>query len=429
MPSLKDWGKNVKKKGGGSGGKWIRNKAWKDDGKLIFWLHPDSMLEDRDIVRLPVPWVNNDDEKVILWITRFHRGDKDIAAQFLDWLADQEDIDEDEIVLRCKHGKEKKQFNKGELLGLKGYGYKGKVLNPKTESVSCIIPNDDPAVKFLAVPVTAGKKIWGQIESQMDERGDEGNPQLNPYPLKVTYDSKAKTPGDYYDASVVILELSDEVSELFQEDVFDVEAECDPDNEDTDDFGTTAEILQALCVVDCPILNDVETVTDDDDDESDDGEDEESEDSDDEEETEDDEDEEGLDPIEAGEAEEGESYLLEDDNEVTFIGIRRKKAIFEDDDGEEHKLALDDEVWPVESDEDEEAEDDSEDEESEDESDDEDSDEILVRDAKPGVWYLDSDDDAVKFLEYDEENDAGSVEDEEGDGFTMDGDDTLKKKE
>lgn len=428
MPSLTDWGPQLRNKGGGDGGKYISNKAWKEDGQLIFWVHPKAMFADRDTLLLPVAYTDDDDEKRILWVRRFHHGDEDVAAKLLDWLAEEEDIDEDEVVLKLKHGKDKVSYTKGGLLGLKGYSFKDKQLNARTESLMGVIPHDDPANQILALPITGGKKVWNEIQSQMKDRGEEGNPQLNPYPLKVTYDNKAKRGSDYYDAHVCLEKLPKEVKALFKQEPHDIEAECDPELEDTDDFGTTAEILQALCVVDCPILNDVESVTDDDEEDEDQDDDTEETEGDD-----DDDEEEGMDPIEAGEAEEGESYLLEDDTEVCFIGIKRKKAVFEDEDGAQHKLALDADVWPVEEgdadvEDGDEEESEEEDDETEDDSD-EGGDEVLVRDAKPGVWYLDGDGDAVKFLEHDEETGAGTVEDEEGDSFTMDGDDTLKKKE
>lgn len=407
MPSLTDWGPQLKTKGGGDAGKYINNKTWKEDGQLIFWVHPKALFDDRETMLLPVAYTDDDGDKKIMWVRRFHHGDEDIAALFLSWLESEEDIDEDEVVLKLKCGKDKVSFTKGGLLGLKGFNFKDKLLNARTESLLGAIPHEAPANQILALPITGGKKVWNEIQSQMKDRGEEGNPQLNPYPLKVTYDSKAKRGSDYYDAHVCLEKLTPEVKEIFKQKPHDIEAECDPELEDTDDYGTTAEILQALCVIDCPILNDVETVTDEDEDQD--------------EETEETE-EEGMDPIEAGEAEEGDAYLLEDDTEVTFVGIKRKKAVFEDEDGEQHKLALDADVWPVE-------EGDADGEDGDETEGDEDSDEVLVRDAKPGVWYLDGDGDAVKFLEHDEETGAGTVEDEEGDSFTMDGDDTLKKKE
>lgn len=422
MPSLKDWGSQVKHKGGGDGGRYISNKKWKEDGQLIFWVHPETMFADRDIIMLPVKHTTEDNEKKIHWVRRFFSGEDDVAQKVLDWLIQADDIDEDDVVFRLKHGKEKQQYTKGEILGLKGYGFMGKVLNARTESLSSIVAHHDPANKILAVPISAGKKIWKRIESQMKDNGEEGNPQLHPYPLKVTFDEKAKRGSDYYDADVVLMPggLPDEIAALFELDPHDIETECDPSNEDTDDFGTTVEILAAMCVVDCPILNDAESVEDEDEGEEDDAEDEDETEDDDEDESDDeDDDDEGIDSIEAGEAEKGGSYLLEDDTEVTFSGVKSRKAVFKDEDGKQHKLALDDDVWPV--------VDDGDEDDDDEETDDEDG-EILVKNAKPGVWYIDSDGDSVKFLKYDSDAEVGMVEDEEGDPFNMDADDTLKKK-
>lgn len=437
MPSLTDWGKKVLTKGGGGGGKFVQNKKWKDAGSFKFWLHPDAMIDDREQLVLPVAFTNDDGEKKITWVRRFFSGDKDIAARFLAWLEDQDDIDDDDVVFRVKSGKEKKSFTKGEVLGLKGYGYQGEVLRPRQESVFCVVPNDEPGQKFLAIPITAGQKVFTVIQSQMDDDEDKGDPRVNPYALKITYDAKANGK-DKYDVNPSIQELSDEVSAIFQEDPLDVEAECDPAREKTENFGTTAEILKAMCVVPCPVFDEEpeedETKEDPDempdnfgsskseetdDDETEETEEDETEGDDDEtEETDDGEEgeEEGetIDPIEAGDAEIGESYTLEDDEEVTCKKKLKKHVLFVEDDGTKHKLKHDDSVWPAEED--------------EDETDDDDGEGLKVRDCEPGEVYIDSDDDELTFIKFDDDEDHGVFEDSDGDTIALDGDDPVKKK-
>jgi len=445
MPRLSDWGKKVAKKGGGDGGKYIKNKAWKEDGKLLFWLHPESMLEDRELLILPVALTNDDDEKSIYWVRRHYDGADGIAAQFLTWLEEQEELDADDVILKIRHGKDRQTFKKGELLGMKGFGFKGKILTPRTESVMCVIPHEDPGVRLLALPISAGKKVWNLIKSQMDDLGaDDGNPQVSPYALKVTYDKGATRGSDMYDAFTSGVKLSDEITECFEEKVHDVEAECSQNGQDLSDFGTTSEILRALCVIDCPLWDTEEVES-----EEPEGDEEmpedfgaqkktkakrnpkskpapkpelepEPEEEDGDEDGEDDE----IQPIDAKDAEEGIVYSLEDDTEITFEGIARKRAVFVDEDGKKHRLALDAFVWPVEADDDEEEEG-----EDDDEGQEEDTGEILVSDCEPGVLYLDSDGDDAEFIELNEDG-KGIFEDADGDHILYEGDDymTPKKK-
>lgn len=444
MPKLTNWGPKVKKKGGGSGGKYVNNKSWKEDGKLTFWLHPGSMVDDRETLMLPVASTNDDGEKKIGWVRRFTEGEDDFASVFLAWLGEQDDIDADDVVLKLRHGKDRKDYRKGDLLGLKGFGWEGKILNSRVESIMCIVPHEDPAVRLIALPISAGKRVWKVIEDSIDDLGeDEGNPQVNPYAIKVTYDKNAKRGADKYDANSSQIKITDEIEACFEEKAHDVEAECSPSGENYDDHGTTKEIVQALCIVDCPLWDmesaDPEPEEDDGDEMPEDfgakknprpePEPEDDEPEEEEEDEEGDEDEGLIHPIDAGDAEEGATYTLEDDTEVTFVRVYRKRAVFEDEDGQKHRLALDAMVWPVESDED---DDDEEDETEESEAGDDDDDEVQVRDCKVGSMYLDSDGDLVEFLEFDKSADEGIFKDHEGDDIRYEGDDymspTGKKK-
>lgn len=415
MPSLRKWGKSVKTKGGGSGGRYINNKTWKDDGELIFWLHPQSSLADRETLLLWVPVTTENGEKKLTMTRRFYQGENDITERFKNWLADQDDIDEDDIVLKVKHGKESKSWKKGEILGLKGYDWRQKAIDPNIESLMSVIPHEDPANKILAVPVTCGQKIWKRIENQMSDLGEEeGNPQENPYALKVTYDAKART--GKYDAEICMVKLTDEVEACFEAKPHDIDAECDPDREEVDDdYGTTADILRAMCVVECDIWDMEEEEVDEGDDE------EEGEEEGDEEEGEE------AEGVEAGEAEEDEWYSFEDGTVACFVGIKgrgkSKKAVFEDEDGEEYKLSLDTVVWPYEEEEDEEEEGDEE--EDGDEGDDE---EVLVKDCEPGEVYIDADGDELTFVKWDKKKKQGIFEDADEDQFPLDGEDIVKKK-
>ncbi len=240
---------------------------WRKDGKVIFFVHPQSDIQKRITVTLRRVVENDDGEEEIRGIRRFYLGDTDISNQFLLWLKnDATNLSPDDTVLRLRTaGGDEEEYLKGELLGMKGYDWRKRLMRPRTEYLFCIVnvtekgePPKGPEV--LVLPYSAGKKLNKVWDEEIEELGeDEGDPWINPYACKVTFDQNERGT-DMYGAGTVKRPLTPEVRALFDQDAVDMSQYVDPDSEQDSDAGTTADLLRAMCVVDCPILGvDVET--------------------------------------------------------------------------------------------------------------------------------------------------------------------------
>jgi len=240
---------------------------WRKDGKVIFFVHPKSEIEKRVTVTLRRVVENDDGEEEIKGIRRFYEGDSDITNQFILWLKnDTPDIDPDDVVLRLKTaGGDEEEYLKGELLGMKGYDWRKRLMRPRTEYLFCIINVTEKGEKpkgpeVLVLPYSAGKKLNKVWDEEIEELGeDEGDPWQNPYACKVTFD-KDERGTDMYGAGTVKRPLTEAVRDLFDEEAVDMTQYTDPGSAQDLDAGTSTDLLRAMCVVDCPLLGtDVET--------------------------------------------------------------------------------------------------------------------------------------------------------------------------
>lgn len=223
---------------------------WRDKGKLVFWIVPGSTIGKREKVFLPVKAHDDDDKKIIKKVSRAWN---EQLTKFRDWLEANEDIDDDDIIFRIKHGRGEEEFCKGELLGLKGYGWKKKLLIPNSEYLFGIVEQEAPedGQKFLVLNKLCGKKLGRQITTSKEELGDEGDPFQVPCAAKVMHLPNKKSPNDKYDAMLLArAKLPEEIETIFEEQApLDVEAEADRIYED-DDFGSAIQILAEMYVGD-----------------------------------------------------------------------------------------------------------------------------------------------------------------------------------
>jgi len=229
---------------------------WRKEGKFVFWVHPGSEIGKRTRIRFRIPMRGDDGEWYFRNVWRTFQEEKDPTAQLLSWLRDNDEIDLDEVVLRVKSGTEVEEYNKGELLGLEEYGWKKQLLRPKTEYLFSVVNNGEPKeTEVLTLPFSAGKKFVRLVDSQIDEYGDdEGNPWENPYPFKVTFDPDASGT-DMYNVERHLAKLGKEVQDIFENSEPDnVEALCDPDNDNNDGMGTSEELLAQMLVIPVPFL-------------------------------------------------------------------------------------------------------------------------------------------------------------------------------
>lgn len=230
---------------------------WKQKGKILFVVHPKSEIGERTMIRYE-RIVTNDEGKNDIWgCRRFYTGDNDISSKFLEWLRDADHIDVDDVVLRLSAGKKVREFLKGDLLGYDDYDWKNKMLNPKSEFMLCAVDLDEVDKGWQVIPLTwgTGNKWWRCVESQIEEYGDEeGDPFVNPYVFKITFDAKAAA-ANMYMVERTTHKLPPEVIELFKKDPIDIKSICDPSNEDTSQGGTAEELLRAMLVVPCPLFS------------------------------------------------------------------------------------------------------------------------------------------------------------------------------
>lgn len=223
---------------------------WRDKGKLVFWIVPGSTIGKREKIFLPVKAHDDDDKKIIRKVSRAWNGQ---LTKFRDWLEANKDIDDDDTVLRIKHGRGEEEYCKGELLGLKGYTWKKKLLVPNSEYLFDVVEQESPeeGQKFLVLNKLCGKKLGRQIKISKEELGDEGDPFVIPCAAKVMHLPNKKAANDKYDAMLLSrAKLPEEIEAIFADETpLDCEAEADKIYED-DDFGTAIEILAGMYVCD-----------------------------------------------------------------------------------------------------------------------------------------------------------------------------------
>lgn len=126
-------------------------------------------------------------------------------------LKEREDIDLDTVVLSVGKGKDRLTWKKGDIIGDDDFNFKNNLV-PRKEALICAVMDkhlEDGEMKvqeikecqILTAPGMVGRLLGESIDSQQDERGDEGNPYLNPYPFVLKYNKKASSPSEMYSVS------------------------------------------------------------------------------------------------------------------------------------------------------------------------------------------------------------------------------------
>jgi len=189
----------------------------KGKGKAIIFLHPKSGIFKRDAHWFPVYGEVIEDSKKVHRVYNtciVHEDAKNcLICQLRKALRDNEDIDDDEVILTVGEGENSVDYNKGEITGVEGYGWK-KNISYKTEYLFGVVDTAEPnkVLSFSAVK-SLGKKITKTIEDQIEEEGEEeGNPFKNPYAFKLTYDKSAQS-SDMYDSKWNKFPINDDIQE------------------------------------------------------------------------------------------------------------------------------------------------------------------------------------------------------------------------
>jgi hypothetical protein len=248
--SLRDFSKEF-----GGGGKFIKISKV---GKVKGFIHPGAKYKKRTTIVVPYVGENDKGESELRYVTRFYSGDSDPLAQFKIYLKETGEIDNNDIVLRYEYGGKTYEISKGDLLEEKGFNWQNRI-HPRTEFLFNFINisegQDNPVGPVvLPVPFSAGKKLKILWQEEFDEEGDSGDPWLNPYPFRVSYDSSGKGTDMYSVRIWPDQGPSDKVLALFDEDPVDLDQYTDPEQEDLKE-GSTFDLLKKYCAVSCPLFD------------------------------------------------------------------------------------------------------------------------------------------------------------------------------
>ncbi|MCK5019338.1 MAG: hypothetical protein KAS32_19920 [Candidatus Peribacteraceae bacterium] len=248
-------------------GRTVFTNKLKEKGKLVFCIHPGSPIGKRVRVRYERAVEIEREGKMSqeIWgVYRHVRGKKgeenqDICFNFVDWLKEQDDIGVDDAVLRMKSGNKVSEYCKGELLGLDGYSWKKNMLKPQIDYPVGIVDVDVPGeVVVQAFGYLAGKALVKCYNGEIEDYGEKkGDPWVNPYPFKATYDKEEPAQQRYAMKAFSDEKPSDEVLASFEKDPPDINVLVDEDQEDLSN-GTSKELLRAMCIVPCPLFDVVE---------------------------------------------------------------------------------------------------------------------------------------------------------------------------
>jgi len=204
----------------GEGGSIIK---WTDKGKIIFYLHPNSEIEERWVHRFPTlisKEVDTEKGKKIkkqVITERIICPDPETCFihRLIKKLNKLEDLEDEEVLIKLGKKSNKIEICKGDLLGKQSFDWHYN-LTARKEFVFIVVTVKNPSIGKLIVPTSLGEKVAAVIKDQMEEEGeDTGNPFKNPYAFKATFDpDKAGT--DMYNAHYNSKKPSEEVEELFE---------------------------------------------------------------------------------------------------------------------------------------------------------------------------------------------------------------------
>lgn len=235
---------NLNGEGGfGSGGS--RLKDWRASGSIVVFVHANSGITPRLFHLVPYMAVDEEGKKSIKFLAIVCHEDpatffSKAPAQYcpidraIDILVEDESIDDDEIVWEVITGNNKKdrRITKLDFCGLKGGDWRGS-FKPRAQYVIVVVNAEKPesGLQIDVEPQSLGDALMSAIKKEIDSTGPEmGDPRINPYAFKFTYDDDA-SPKDKYDAHPFRrAEVTEEVLELLNAPAVDIDSYIDPSN-------------------------------------------------------------------------------------------------------------------------------------------------------------------------------------------------------
>lgn len=245
MPGSK-WGDFLTEKTFRGGFNRLRN--WKEDGEIVVWIHTNTSIYKRAFHMVPYAGVKKDDNtgrerKSILYLpfvchedvnTIIRSGKNHVPehcpiCRFIDYLKNNDDIDDSETVWDSSIGDRKRDriCTKADFVGnVEGGGDWRLTFKPAIQYVMGVIDHDkiSDGIRVATEKFSLGEKIKKAVQKEIDRRGQEkGDPDLNPYAFKWTFDSSARQAADYYDAyPFERAEITPELEDLLSQDALDL---------------------------------------------------------------------------------------------------------------------------------------------------------------------------------------------------------------
>ena len=239
----KSFREGVETKLGGFAG---RLGDWKKNGSIVIFIQTSSGLTPR-LFHL-IPYVGEDDKgkKVIRFYAFVCHEDpehysKQMPAQHcpidraIDILIDDGRIDEDEIIWDASIGNRNKDrvANKLDFCQIDKTADWRNSFKPAVQYIFVAVDVEKVSEGLVVAvePQTVGQSISACVTREIDsQEGDEGDPEINPYAFKLTYDPDA-LPKDKYDAYAFRkAEYTDEIRELIESNPIDLSNWINPGN-------------------------------------------------------------------------------------------------------------------------------------------------------------------------------------------------------
>jgi len=192
--------------------------SWKDDGKIVGFIHLKGFFPRKTY------WLSfmreNDEEEMELVRQPFvcpGIENRCPICELREHLKENSDIEDDETIYEVGKKKKKVEILKGDALGLKDYDWRQSLI-PNKEFLFGFIDSDnvEGGVGIIIASAGLGRAVSNCMESRMDDVGDEeGDPLQHPYAIKLVYKEK-ESPANKYKAYFNDAELTEEIKELLE---------------------------------------------------------------------------------------------------------------------------------------------------------------------------------------------------------------------
>ena len=191
------------------GGGWI--DAWTDKGSIKVWLHPcppvaRNLHSFRQVV---VKDNDNGPSKKIAWLPfvchepeSYHialRKERPAQAavcpmcRFMEYLANSEDLKNDDLIFSFQAGRDRREIVLEDFMGWNANAWEDNA-TAKSDFLINVIPFDDleGGPKILQAKYSLVKELQKVIVADIEELGDDGNPEKTPRAYRFSYDKESK---------------------------------------------------------------------------------------------------------------------------------------------------------------------------------------------------------------------------------------------